>query len=489
MDFKTILKDDKYILPLKRAVVLLEALGYCESLICKRLELSNISDISWRFIPIYRKEQLANRDALDCAIDLFLLQGALCITELEKMFDTPTAKNLINSGILSLDKETVVSNLSCYPIKNTLIFSDHAWPKLPHPGLKEISYEQVMYIGLDSRWLALSTPRRRFDSALDLCTGSGIHALLAAKHTKHVVAVDINQRAAECTNLNSLALNLSNIRVCVGDLYENIDGKFDLITANPPFVPSPADTLGYRDGGNNGERVQRKIVKGLASYLAKDGIAQIITEIGEAENESLLDKVRLWLGDTPMDIFILRFQSLSAASYAMSHANIDDSYKAYFDDIDRWTSNMRAQGYQKISSVLLTFKWSKNSAKPWGRIEDADMPSRDIGSQIEELFEIENLLQRDDIFELLKQTTLTRVSKIGLLEAREIGASLTDTKAHAKLLDASLSFAKWLSQEEVNILQAFDQPMTLSTLATKLSSSQEILFEKVCGLIRSGFLR
>ena len=373
-------------------------------------------------------------------------------------------------------------------MNNILVFSDHAWPKLLHPGLKEIPHEQVMYIGLDSRWLAYSTPRREFESVLDLCTGSGVHAVLAAKHSKQVLAVDINQRAVEYTLLNALSLNLSNVKAQSGDLYENIEGTFDLITANPPFVPSPVDTLGYRDGGNDGDRVQHRIIKGLASHLAQGGIAQIITEIGESKEKALLDKVRQWLENTPMDIFILRFQSINADSYAASHANTDDTYGAYFDDIDRWTSNMRAQGYQNISSVLLTFKWSKNPNRPWNRIEDVDMLHNDIGWAIEELFEIENLLQRDDFFEILKQCNIVRDSNIGLLEARKIGGAITDAKAHAKLLDAPLPFAKWLDAEELNILEAIDKPMTLNTLAFKLASSEELLFEKVCGLIRSRML-
>lgn len=489
MELTTILKNSDYITALKKLLLSLQEIGYCEKIICNRLSLSNISEISWRFIPVYRKKYLSSREPVDCAIDLFLLQGSITQHEYETLLDESIRSELINSDILSIKNQKIVANLSCYPINEMLIFSDHAWPKLPNPGLIDIPHNQVMYIGLDSRWLAYCTSRKMFESALDLCTGSGVHAVLAASHSKHVTAVDINQRSIDYTKLNALSNNLCNIQAQLGDLYENIEGTFELITANPPFVPSPVNTLGYRDGGNDGESVQRRIVQGLSAHLAKNGIAQIITEIGESPNRPLVDTIRSWLGDTPMDIFILRFQSMDADQYAVSHANTDESFEAYFNDIGRWTDNMIEQGYQTISSVLLTFQWSKNPNNPWNRIEDVDKPVKNIGSVIEYLFEQENLLQNDNIFEILKHKNIARSTQIGVLQAREIGSSDTEHKQHAKLMSSPLGFSKWLDTEDLHILEALNNPMNLTELASKLSSTEDILFKKICELIRSGMLK
>ena len=50
-----------------------------------------------------------------------------------------------------------------------------------------------------------------------------------------------------------LASGAAQMEVKVGDLYEPIGNeRFNLITANPPFVPSPVDWLRYRDGGRSG---------------------------------------------------------------------------------------------------------------------------------------------------------------------------------------------------------------------------------------------
>ena len=53
--------------------------------------------------------------------------------------------------------------------------------------------------------------RRRVRRTLDLCTGSGIHALLAAAHSERVLAVDINPRAAQCARCNAQVAGAKNI--------------------------------------------------------------------------------------------------------------------------------------------------------------------------------------------------------------------------------------------------------------------------------------
>src|ERR1700690_618067 len=238
---------------LRETISKLAALGYSESGVKKRLGLEDLADVQWRHVPIYRAERLASRDPLALAIDLLLLQGVLSKDELGQLFAASERDGLLRSGILAIDETGLArARASLFPVSDRLIFSDHAWPELPHPGYTTVPFDQVMAVGQDSRNLARCTPRRRFRAALDLCTGSGIHALLASSHAERVLAVDINPRAARCTRFNAQALGISNLEVVVSDLFEAVRGDaFDLITANPPFVPSHLDTLGFRDGGRS----------------------------------------------------------------------------------------------------------------------------------------------------------------------------------------------------------------------------------------------
>lgn len=74
------------------------------------------------------------------------------------------------------------------------------------------------------------------DRVLDLGTGSGINALLAARKSASVVAVDINPAAVDAAKRNGDRNGLSGrISFAVSDLYDSVDGTFDLIVFNPPF--------------------------------------------------------------------------------------------------------------------------------------------------------------------------------------------------------------------------------------------------------------
>lgn len=71
---------------------------------------------------------------------------------------------------------------------------------------------------------------------LDMGTGSGVSALLAARAGSDVVATDVNPEAVECARANAKTNGLSDrISFMEGDLFEGIEGDFDLIIFDPPF--------------------------------------------------------------------------------------------------------------------------------------------------------------------------------------------------------------------------------------------------------------
>src|SRR5580698_7942169 len=146
---------------LRDVVSRVSGVGYSENRVRERLGLEDLADLQWRALPIYRAERLASRDSLDQAIDLLLLQGVLHADELAWL-DGPQRDVLARCGFLEVDETGHVrARASIFPVGDRLIFSDHAWPELPHPGLAAVPYEQVMWVGLDSRHLARCTTRRR----------------------------------------------------------------------------------------------------------------------------------------------------------------------------------------------------------------------------------------------------------------------------------------------------------------------------------------
>ncbi|MGW3604134.1 methyltransferase [Micromonospora sp. NPDC005161] len=74
------------------------------------------------------------------------------------------------------------------------------------------------------------------DRVLDMGTGSGVNAILAASRATDVVAVDINPRAVEAARHNAARNGVSErIDVRQSDVFSAVDGDFDLIIFDPPF--------------------------------------------------------------------------------------------------------------------------------------------------------------------------------------------------------------------------------------------------------------
>jgi release factor glutamine methyltransferase len=74
------------------------------------------------------------------------------------------------------------------------------------------------------------------DRVLDMGTGSGVNAILAATRGAHVLAVDTNPRALEAARANVDRNGVTaHVEVRASDVFSNVDGVFDLIVFDPPF--------------------------------------------------------------------------------------------------------------------------------------------------------------------------------------------------------------------------------------------------------------
>lgn len=118
---------------------------------------------------------------------------------------------------------------------------------------------------------------------LDLCTGSGAVAVAAARlGAGNVTAVDVSRRALAATWLNARCRALE-VRVHRGDLVEPVAGRqFDVITANPPYVPSAVDRLPTRgaarcwDAGTDGRAVLDRICVEAPPLLGSGGVLLMV---------------------------------------------------------------------------------------------------------------------------------------------------------------------------------------------------------------------
>lgn len=138
------------------------------------------------------------------------------------------------------------------------------------------------------------------DKVLDMCTGSGCIAVAVAKACREknvsVSASDVSDAAImlarENANYNSVNINFS-----VGDMFENVHGRYNIIVCNPPYIPTDEISLIQRevrefeprvalDGGEDGLEFYRRLASEIKSYIAKDGM--LIMECGEGQAEAIL---------------------------------------------------------------------------------------------------------------------------------------------------------------------------------------------------------
>jgi release factor glutamine methyltransferase len=143
-----------------------------------------------------------------------------------------------------------------------------------------------------------------FGRMLDLCTGSGCVAIAFAKQrpTWRITALDSSSEAIDLAMENAVRLGaVFGMRFGVGDLTAPLaeSERFDLVTANPPYIPSAElGTLeqGIRDfeprlaldGGSDGLAIIRRIVKESQPHLVPRGVLALEVGHDQAERVSEL---------------------------------------------------------------------------------------------------------------------------------------------------------------------------------------------------------
>ena len=113
---------------------------------------------------------------------------------------------------------------------------------------------------------------RPSDRVLDMGTGSGIGALLAASRSSDVVAVDINPKAVAAAAANAVRNGVADrIRFLESDVFAAVDGRFDVILFDPPFRWFKARDLLELGTADENYRALTTFMTNAVSYLRPGG--------------------------------------------------------------------------------------------------------------------------------------------------------------------------------------------------------------------------
>ena len=137
---------------------------------------------------------------------------------------------------------------------------------------------------------------------IDVCTGSGCIAIALKKRNQkcEVTATDISPDCLKIAKENA-AFNNTDINFLQADLTNNIKGKFDILTCNPPYIPTKEISLlekeiSYEpicalDGGEDGLQYYRRLSLSITDVLSEDGFVIIEVDCPKIETAKKLEKI------------------------------------------------------------------------------------------------------------------------------------------------------------------------------------------------------
>ena len=292
------------------------------------------------------------------------------------------ADRLAAAGLVDVDGDTVRARVRLTPIGGLLVA--HDGPS-PDPDL-------VMGVSAAARTLATLTVRRDVERALDLGTGSGVQALVAAQHARSVVATDVNLHALELARIGSWVNDLP-LDLREGSLFDPVgDDRFDLIVSNPPFVLSPDHEFVFRDSDLPGDAICREVVRGAAEHLRPGGYATVlcnwICRAGEEAWKALVP----WVEGLPCDSVLLSHGAVDPLRYASRwNEPVRGDGPRYTAAVNRWLDYYERNGVAAIGigAVIL-----RGRAEPgWTRGFSAPRPAAGSASDhIVRLFAAADLL-------------------------------------------------------------------------------------------------
>jgi methylase of polypeptide subunit release factors len=266
------------------------------------------------------------------------------------------------------------------------------------------------------------TPRGPVERALDIGTGSGVQAMLSARHAREVVATDVNPRALAFSELNAALNGFTNIEFRLGSVFEPVEGEtFDVITSNAPFVVSPENRWTYRDGGLELDQFSELIVREASRHLSDDGYATLLVSwIAEDEDDSEARPLD-WTEESGCDAWILPIYALDPLDHAVRwNIHLAGQFDAFGRVLDTWTTYLDELGIELVTegAVLLH---RRSADEHTARIDVVDDDVVDhAGDQIKRAFEA-----RARLAELAKPNELLeeRLSLAGLVRLeRELDA-------------------------------------------------------------------
>ena len=237
------------------------------------------------------KEQLQKAGITDAELDARLLLEFICHTDRNALYA---------HGDQEIEDEKMHDFLQLIEKRAAHIPLQHLTGEQNFMGLDFLVNEHVLIPRQDTEILVEEIMRDLHDGIriLDMCTGSGciLLSLLHYSNDCSGVGVDVSEDALAVARQNADRLAEKQAVFIQSDLFEKVEGSFDLIVSNPPYIRSQ-EIAGLMpevrehephlalDGKDDGLHFYREIIKGAMPHLKRGG--QLFFEIGYDQGEAV----------------------------------------------------------------------------------------------------------------------------------------------------------------------------------------------------------
>jgi len=365
----------------------LDAAGYTDEGIDEMLGARGLAEVRPAMMPVLLR-RTAGDTPLETLIRLFVLGAPVDLERARRAIAPMTPEAWARLGLLHLGPDGVVGRVQLGCHQGLVVAFD------ARQDGRALPRDHVMGMSASSLALAGMTVRRPNQAALDVGTGSGLHALLAADHSGQVVATDLNRRAVEMARFNAGLNGLANVECLEGDLLEPVEGRtFDLVVSNPPFIISPHARFMFLESGLEGDEVCRRIVGQVPPLLNEGGYCQLLANWVSGPAGEWQRYLAGWFENAGCDVWVIRFGTQTADEYAAGW--LEDVGGS--TDPDRlfaeWTDALERQDIRSIGSGLVTMR--RAGGRPnWFRAEDSpETMSFPCGDDIAAGFELREVAE------------------------------------------------------------------------------------------------
>lgn len=369
----------------------LDRAGYTDERIVKLMGVDSLSRLGERKLPPLLR-RTGGGSPLETLVRLFILDQDVDAAAAQRALAPMTPESWVTMGLIEPadpGRYGASVQLRCY--QGLVLAYDFT-----RRGRGGVRPDFVMSVSPSTLVLLGMTVRRKNRAALDLGSGCGIHALIAASHSDRVVGVDVNPRALAMARFNAGLNTIDNVEFRDGDMFAAVEGEtFDLVVSNPPFIIQPESRHIFLNSGTDDDDICRRLAQDAPRFLNDGGFCIFNANWAVIDGQDWKARLAEWFTGAGCDVLVIGQGVVDIGEYAASLIEVGhDEQAEYLRLFDRWMDYYAQRKIVSIGRGVIVMR--KAGGRPnWFDIEDGPtevtFPS---GDDVRQLVELRTFLHR-----------------------------------------------------------------------------------------------